>query len=342
MVALAGYQVLECPGIWKPPTAKIGQDVVVQLGKETLTFLGEDSAVLALWSLDTIVELDKTGSHSCFAPDPLGKEYLLIDDELMVEALSAMTVSKNAPAADPPSPWAGFGKFLSFMLILVGITYFFSENIADSMAGAIVGPQRSEIGETLFNTLLTDTYIRHKVCPVDPAILDKITVRLFPEERIEIRVVSGGVRSAEMLPGQILVVSISEFDIGRDRPERLAGILLLAHARNQARDSLAAFLHEAGVLSSIRLLLGREISPYIFETFAAGLASRRPIPVSEQELYREFAELNLATEPFALYLLAEGLDPEKFVGAPYDEASITFPLLEDSEWVALQNSCVAH
>jgi|GEM_PF-5681404 len=338
MSSVFGYEVLECHGYWKSPNAVIEQDVVVQIGKETLTLYGEGLTVLAHWSLNTIIQLDNINSYHCFAHDTLGNEYLLIDDELMIRALETIALKQTKPKSEP-TKWWSFIKFISFLLTLAAIVFYFSENIAESIAGGVIGPKRTEIGEALFTELLTASNSTIQQCQVNNTILDKISNRLFPDERVEIRIVSEGVHSAAMFPGKILVANISQFEITRDKPEVLAGMLLMARLRDKTKDSLVAFLQDAGLLSSIRLLIGREISPYIFTRYVDKLNEPSPIPVSEKELFTEFSRLNLSPEPFAIYLLIENMDPEKFTYDPNEEPHITIPLLEDHEWVALQNSC---
>ena len=334
-----GYKTLESQGLWKSPNSVIEQAVIVKLGNETLTILGESSSVFAHWSLNTLIQLEPVNSYSCFAHNSFGNEYLLIDDESMLEVLE--TIAPKSPEFESKASfrWWGFIKFISFFVVILGTILYFSENIAASIADGVVGQKRTEIGEYIFSEILSKDNETHQLCTVDSQILNKISKRLFPDDRIEIRIVSGGVHSAVLLPGNILVAKISEFEITGDKPEVLAGMLFMAYLRDKSKDSLVIFLQDAGILASFQLLIGREISPYIFEQFSKKLGDPPTIAVSEKQLYQQFSKSNLSTDPFALYLLAENLDPEKFVNEPDEEAHITFPLLEDHEWVSLQNSC---
>ena len=338
MIAFPGYEVLECEGLWQSPDTPTKQPVIVNYGNETLTFLSThgENTVLRHWSLDTIIEQPPNEYFYCFSPDASGHEYILIKDELMVKAIRNL-IQVDGPVVEKPKGnfWKFFGKFIAFLLLMVGIAYYFSDYIGQNIARSIVGPKRLEIGETLYANILDQG---HAPCNVDESILAKLEDRLFPETANEIRVITGGISSATTLPGGILLINGSQFKLYDDKPEIFAGYLLLANERDQVKDSLANFLESAGLLTSIRLLLGREISPFIFQTFAANLARPSSIYVAEEVLYQKFQIANISPEPFSINLISEGMDPELFTGEKATEG-ISPQLLEDTEWIELQNSC---
>ena len=338
MIAFPGYEILECEGLWQSPDTATKQAVIVNYGNETLTFLSSDGegTVLRHWSLDTIIEQPPSEYFYCFSPDSSGNEFILINDDLMVKAIRNL-VHVDGPVVEKPKGnfWKFFGKFIAFILIMVGIAYYFSDYIGQNIARSIVGPKRLEIGETLYANILEQG---NAPCMVDESILAKLEDRLFPETANEIRVITGGIPSATTLPGGIFLINGSQFKLYDDKPEIFAGYLLLANERGLIKDSLTTFLESAGLLTSIRLLLGREISPYIFQTFAADLARPSSVYVPEDVLYQKFQEANISPEPFSINLISEGMDPELFTGDNTKDG-ITPQLLEDTEWIELQNSC---
>ncbi len=338
MIAFPGYEILECEGLWQSPDTTTKQPVIVKYGSETLTFLSSDGegTVLRHWSLDTIIEQPSSEYFYCFSPDASGNEFILINDDLMVKAIRNL-VQVDGPVEERPKSnfWKFFGKFIAFILILVGIAYYYSDYIGQNIGRSIVGPKRLEIGETLYANILEQG---NAPCLVDESILDKLEDRLFPETTNDIRVITGGIPSATALPGGILLINGSQFQLYDDKPEIFAGYLLLANERDLIKDSLTTFLESAGLLTSIRLLLGREISPYIFQTFAADLARPSSVYVPEDVLYQKFQEANISPEPFSINLISEGMDPELFTGENLLEG-ISPQLLEDTEWIELQNSC---
>ena len=339
MIAFPGFEILECEGLWQSPDTATKQTVIVKYGNDTLTFLSSDGegTVLRHWSLDTIIEQPPSEYFYCFSPEPTGNEFILINDDLMVKAIRNL-VHEDSPVEDKRRGnfWKFFGKFITFTLILVGIAYYFSDYIGENIARSIVGPKRIEIGETLYTNILEQG---NAPCLVDVAILDKLEKRLFPDATHDIRVITGGIPSATVLPGGIILINGSLFKLYDDKPEIFAGYLLLAKERDINKDSLTDFLESAGLLTSIRLLLGREISPYIFQTFAAGLSKPSGVYVPESILYQKFQEANISPEPFSINLISEGMDPELFTGE-HSPDGITQQLLEDTEWIELQNSCV--
>ena len=314
MIAFPGYEILECEGLWQSPDTVTKQSVIVHYGSETLTFLSSDGdgTVLRHWSLDTIIEQPSSEYFYCFSPDSSQNEYILINDDLMVKAIRNL-VSTDGPIEEKPKGnfWNFFGKFIALILILVGIAYYYSDYIGQNIARSIVGPKRVEIGETLYANILEQGNI---ACMVDDAILNKLENRLFPETNNEIRVISGGIPSATVLPGGIVLINGSQFNLYDDKPEVFAGYLLLANERDLIKDSLTNFLESAGLLTSLQLLLGREISPYIFQTFAADLSKPSSVYVPEVILYQKFQEANISSDPFSINLISEGMDPERFYG----------------------------
>ncbi len=338
MIAFPGYEVLECEGLWQSPDTATKQTVIVKYGSETLTFLSSDGegTVLRHWSLDTIIERPSTEYYHCFSPDSSGHEYILINDDLMVKAIQNLVlVEKSEVPKSKSNFWNFFGKFIAFILVIVGITYYYSDYIGQNIARSIVGPKRLEIGETLYTNILARD---NAECVVNDAILEKLQERLFPETNNEIRVISGGIPSATVLPGGLIIINGSQFKLYEDKPEVFAGYLILANERNQIKDSLLDFLESAGLMTSIRLLLGREISPYIFQSFALNLSKPSPIKVPEDVLYQKFLKVSISPEPFSINLISEGMDPELFKGE-VSQPAITDTLLEDTEWIELQNSC---
>lgn len=339
MIAFPGYVILECEGLWQSPETTTKQSVIVKYGSHTLTFLSSDGTgtVLRHWSLDTIIEQPPSEYYYCFSPDSSGNEFILINDDLMVNAIRDL-VQVEGQAVEKPRGnfWKFFGKFIAFVLVMVAITYYFSDYIGQNIARAIVGPKRAEIGETIYANILE---LGNSECLVDDTIADKFENRLFPETNYEIRLVSGGIPSATVLPGGIVVINGAQFNLYDDKPEVFAGYLLLANERNRIKDSLIDFMETAGLLTSLRLLLGREISPFIYQEFATELAKPSTIYVPEDILYRKFLEKGIPPEPFSIFLLSEGMAPELFADENTLLDGITQQLLEDTEWIELQNSC---
>ncbi|MEP2139326.1 MAG: hypothetical protein ABJI41_07435, partial [Erythrobacter sp.] len=87
MTVLEKYQRLEAEAIWRPETDAQRRDVVISIGKATLTIGDANGTALTHWSLPAIVRLNPGEVPALYAPGTDAPETIELNDPEMIGAI---------------------------------------------------------------------------------------------------------------------------------------------------------------------------------------------------------------------------------------------------------------
>src|SRR5690606_38292505 len=119
-----------------------------------------------------------------------------------------------------------------------------------------------------------------------------------------------------------------------------AGYLLAARLRTEDRDPLPAFLLWAGARTSFRLLTSGGLPAGAAQGYAETLLTTPPVPVAAEALLRHFIEAGVPASPYAYAVDSSGESTLALIEAdPFRAAPPPSPVLNDTDWVALQGIC---
>lgn len=339
MTALSKYQRLEGPGLWRAEPQDQRRDVVVALGKASLTLTeARSGAVLSHWSLPAVHRLNPGQRPALYAPDPGEKsETLELEDGTLIAALETIHAALT--------PHRG-GQILRRVLAVAGVAlvagfalFWLPGALVNHTAGIVPPAKRAQIGrEALEDLTAPGTAVRLCAEPAARQAMATLRSRVLGVSS-RVAVVDGipGLQAGH-LPGGLVVLG-NELLQRLDGPEALAGYLLAEEMAAQADDPLRALLRHAGTRAVFALLTTGNLP----NGAVAGHAARRltqPIAQPDPaELAARLAALGISPAAYALSLppaaaaLAEAL-ADQTVGL-----GLSGRVLSDGEWLTLQAIC---
>lgn len=343
MTALNRYARLEGPGLWRKGREAQRRDVVVALGKASLTLSDSRSgAVLAHWSLPAVVCLNPGTRPALYAPDAdtgADGETLELDDETLVEALDTIRSALN-----PPQRARRLRRALAAaVLVLAALAgwLWFPPMLSNHAASIVPQAGRAQIGRAALDGLPASVP-QARVCTnaAGRQALTTLRARILGSG-YRASVIAGvpGFESAH-LPGQMILLGEALL-LRLDSPEALAGHLLAEALALEAEDPLRDVLAFAGTSATITLLRTGHLPDRALDGYVAGRVSLPPATPEPEALGARLAALGLSPAPYALSL------PES--ASPLAEALADLPrpdhdepagrLLSDGEWLTLQGIC---
>ncbi|MEI4471102.1 hypothetical protein [Frigidibacter sp. MR17.24] len=338
MTALAEYQRLECPALWRERSGDQRRPVVVALGDATLVITDDRSGrPLAHWSLPAIRRVNPGEIPALYAPGEGEDETLEIDETAMVAALDKV---RSLILARRPHPGRLRGTLMAAGAALVaGLAVFWLPGaMVRHTAQVLPFSTREEIGEDLVADL---SRLTGSPCatPQGTAALTRLGQRLgLPGEPLHILVVRDGVSGALHLPGRTVVVSRRLLD-RYETPEVLAGYILAERLRAEADDPVRAALDWAGLGPTFKLLTTGELPVSATTGYTEHLLTEPPVPVDPEALATRFNVLKVVSGPYARTIDATGESVLPLIETDPGAVGLWEPVLTDSDWVSLQQIC---
>jgi hypothetical protein len=161
----------------------------------------------------------------------------------------------------------------------------------------------------------------------------------------EISILPEALNGVRRLPGRVVAVGLPLL-VTQDTPEVVAGHIIAAELEAEKQDPLVSLLDWAGFGAAFDLLTTGEVPPDTLrgygEFLLRGMDNHTPKldAVRLEALLAEFAKVGVSSTPYAYSIDPTGesvlslIEADPFKGAPAPE-----PVLEDSDWIALQTIC---
>ena len=338
MTALNQYQRLEAVGLWRETPQSKPRDVIVSFGEATLILTDPRSDVpLAHWSLPAVHRINPDMQPARYSPGRMdADEELTVEDDLMISAISRV---HRAIAASRPNAGKLRNSVLlagAFMVSVLG-SIWLPPALVRHAAQVAPPAQRAEIGRMVLAEIALVTGSPCKRPAAGPAAQHFAEGLLGPGRQIA--VLPTELDAAINLPGPITVIG-SHLIAGQQSPEVAAGYILAAEAASEDADPLLAALRYAGPRATFQLMTSGTLPRAALDGYGEKLLSAPQLPVDEEHLLDLFERAGVASEPYA-----RALDPtgEAVLGLieadPYRTILPAQPILDDREWVALQQIC---
>ncbi|MGB3147649.1 MAG: hypothetical protein WBA91_07820 [Paracoccaceae bacterium] len=339
MTALNQYQRLESIGLWRETPDAQRREVIVSFGDATLILREQPSdRALAHWSLPAIERLNPGRTPARFAPGPDAGEELEIEDETMIAALSKV---HHLIEARRPHPGRLRGALLLSAAGLIALAGFvwLPGALINHTAGVLPSPTRAEIGRVIIDDLARLTG-RPCNAPDGALALASLGKRLLGNDG-QILILPDGLETSLHVPGPYIALGRKLVE-DHDNPEVVAGFAIAEKLREEARDPLPAALRYAGLRAVLHLLTSGEVPQEAFHGYGERLLRKKQRPVDDSTLLARLAKVGIGATAYARALDPTGETTAALAaGDPYASggASASEPLLNDTDWVALQGIC---
>lgn len=335
MTALNQYQRLECPGLWRETPEAQRREVIVTFGDATLILRESPSErPLTHWSLPAVIRANPGQMPGLFIPGPDSREVLELDDETMIAALSKV---HTIIAARRPRPGRLRGALLLTVALATAAAAFLWLPGAMITHTASVLPEttRSEVGRAILDDLkrLTGTACDD---PDGMAVLNSLGNQLGVGA---LTVVPDGLKTALHLPGGIIAIGRPLIE-DHESPEVVAGFILAERLRAETSNPLRAALAYAGLRATFGLLTSGQVPAQAFHGYGEQILTAAPVPVPDAALLDLFEKAGFGAADYAHAMDKSGATTHGLIAAdPYGSENPPFPLLNDTDWVALQGIC---
>ncbi|MAU51650.1 MAG: hypothetical protein CMN17_04580 [Roseovarius sp.] len=338
--ALRKYQRLEAAGLWRAGPEAQRIDVIVSVGEATLTITDTRERVKAHWSLAAMARANPGTLPAIYHPDgDPGETLELSADE--AEMIAAIETLRTAIDRQRPHPGRlRFWGVLACLILVALLAWLWLPGAARDHALRVV-PQvkRAEIGQALL------THVERVTGPPcratgGTAALTALARRLSPGAGdARLLVVRSGVQDALRLPGGTVLIRADLVE-DHDTADVVAGYVIAAHLRAEARDPLDRLLAEAGLWEVMRLLGTGRLSDAALAAYAETLLKTDPAPLPDAVLLEGFARLQVPATPYAY---ARDITGETVLGLieadPFPRGTTPPPVLSDPDWLRLQGIC---
>ncbi|WP_108816222.1 hypothetical protein [Loktanella sp. Alg231-35] len=336
MTALDKYVRLESDALWRASPDAQRRDVTISFGDATLVIADGAGRPLTHWSLPALIRQNTGETPAIYAPDDAASEVLEIADPTMIDAIEEV---RKALAKTRPHP----GKLRHWLtgattLLVAALAIFWLPGALTRQTLAVVpAPKRVEIGATILGHMQSTTGVPCRAAMAEQAA-GNLATRLFGADTMaQIIVLPQLAAGSIALPGGLIVLDGQMLAQASD-PAAAAGFVLAARAAVDGDDPMQSLLEGAGLGVTFRLLTTGEVPQDILQNVASDFVATDPQSVDPDTLR---ALMAAAQVPHAPYLNAvdqrTGSMPD--LGADPINGTTVPLILNDSEWVALQNIC---
>ena len=335
MTALKQYQRLEATGLWRPTADDQRREVIVSIGKATLTISDLNDKALTHWSLAAIDRINPGSLPAVFSPDGDPGESLELgeNETAMIDALER--VRQAIERARPhPGRLRLFSVLATTAAVLAVLVFWLPGALLRHTVGVVPDIKRQEIGEALLGRIERVTGVAC-TAPDTAPVLAALARRTGAREIVVLR---DGVRDSLHLPGGIVLLNRSLIEEHED-PAVAAGYILMELARAATTDPLGELLADGGAAASFRLLTTGTLTQKTLDRYGERLLVA-PRPGLPDDL--ALAVFELASVPSSPYAYARDASGETVLGlieADPMAGQSPDPVLRDRDWVLLQGIC---
>lgn len=338
MTALKKYDRLESSGLWRATPEGQRREVIVRMGDATLMLSDPRSdEVLSHWSLPAVIRLNPGQRPALFAPgDDAGEALELADDDM----IAALKTVQSAVAAAVPHPGRLRGMLIGgATLAILGLAAWVLPGVLLSHTAEMVPPaKRAQIGQRAL-----DDITRLTGAPCTGALglpaLAKLAERVFgPNDTPIFYVLPEGLSRPAHLPGGVILLPRALVEAG-EGPEALAGAALAEGVAANARDPMLGVLDAAGLIATFRLLTSGDLPPDALSGFGEAFLKDRPDSPPDSALIAAFQAAQIPLTPYATARASFGSPAPGLIENDPFKGLIPSPLLNDSDWIALQSVC---
>lgn len=338
MTALKKYQKLESSGLWRDAPEAQRREVVVAFGEASLILTDPRTGdALSHWSLPAVLRLNPGTQPALYAPDGGPEaEVLEIEDATMISAIETVRGAIEHARARPGRLRSGLIASAAVAALLLCVLWLPRALIAQT-AAMVPQSKRAEIGRM---ALADVTRVTGIPCaqPLGLRAAARLSDRVLGPGGGQILIVRDGVRTAALLPGNIVLLARRLVE-DQNGPDAAAGVALAEKLRGQINDPLVPLLRHAGLVATFRLLTSGTLPEGSLQGYAEVALPSAPVALPDALLLDSFRKAGVASSPFAYATDASGETVLGLIEADPFRSAAPPPILPDGEWISLQAIC---
>lgn len=335
MTALSEYVRLEATGLWRATPDDQRREVIVSIGEATLSISTVQGTALTHWSLAAVERLNPGDLPAIYCPDGDPGETLELDDN-QLEMIDAIERLRSAIERARPHP--GRLRLYSMIFIITAVVallvFWMPDALLRHTVSVVPDIKRQTIGTALLGRI---ERVSGRACitPDTRPILATLARRTGVRKLV---VLPAGVKETLHLPGGIILLNKALIEDFED-PAVVAGYILSERARAADHDALAELLADGGPSASFRLLTTGELTQATLDQFAEHVLIAPRAEPQEEAVLALFEQAAVPSTPYAYARDITGETVLPFIEADPSIGQIPKPVLEDRDWVLLQNIC---
>lgn len=339
MTALHAYDRLEANGLWRASPHHQRREVIVSIGKATLTISDPNDKALAHWSIPAIERANPGHTPAIYHPDGDPGEVLELAAE-EAEMIKAIETLLGAVQLARPHP--GRLRLVSLALSVAAVlalgVFWLPGAVLEHTVSVVPEVKRQELGAALLDQIRR---VAGRPCNESEALpaLARLSARLpSPKGPAHLTILRDGVQEAAHLPGGIIILNRALFE-DFEEPDVAAGYIIAEHLRRELNDPLHQLLENAGLIATIRLLTTGAVSDTILKSYSETLLATPPQPLKDATLLAGFEAWSVRATPYAYARDITGESTIGLIEADPFAAQNSDPLISDADWLRLQNIC---
>lgn len=335
MTALKEFERLEAAGLWRAEPAAQRRDVIISLGDATLTIADMNDRPLAHWSLAAVERANPGVFPALFHPDGDPGETLEIagDETAMLEAIQRVQAAIGR-ARGRPGRLRAISLLGALALVAALVFVWLPGAITRHAVSVVPDIKRKAIGQALLGRIERvsgPACATREAAPILTQLAQRTGVR-------QIAILRSGIPGSLYLPGGIVLLNRSFVEDFED-PAVAAGAVLAERARAAANDPMAELLEAGGFGATLKLLTTGDLDRATLDAYAeTTLGSPRP-QLPDEAVLAEFSRAALPSSPYAYALDMTGETVLGLIEADPMAGRALEPVLNDRDWVQLQNIC---
>lgn len=332
VTVLAEYQRLEAEGIWRSTPDAQRRDVIISIGKATLTIAAANGTALTHWSLPAVERHNPNEMPAVYGPGADAPDTLEISDPEMVQAIERVLATlQRRPTS---GVWGGrLIRWGILAAVAAGLVFWLPSAITAYTASLVPEVAQAQIGRAL---LEETERVAGAPCssPEGDRALTALGERLFPDGGTELVILPSTLETTAHLPGGTLLIShtlVEDFETA----EVVAGYAIAEHLRGAEGNTLGVLLEASPFRASLALLSTGRLRKIDLERMAEELVVRAPAPLAEMDVIEAMDARSISTAPYGYALDISGETTGIFI----ENANPSEPVLGDTDWIALQQIC---
>ena len=335
MTAIKGLEKLEAVAKLSPADDDYSYEIFLTLGETSLILSNKDNKPFAHWSLAAIKRYGRR-LPAIYGMDNNFQDIIEIDDRDMISALDAI-IHQLHPKKTPSLLKRLLPISMLLIIAVLFLNFWLPYRLSEYAAHATPESLEAEIG---FSILKEIERLNTPLCYRTQAqqALTRFTVRIFPEQKVQIFIADIGSKNTIGLPNGMIILHKKHIE-GLGSAEAVAGYILAEALRISENNPLIMLFDRLNIHEKLTYLATTKLDKSHITDFANDVMKAPSLLIEDERLLAAFYAVKLPSTPYAQAIDPTGLSVSKLIA--FDPIKGPYPeILDDQSWLTLQSICL--